>query len=250
MGRWLNADRGDELESRSGETCGWTQQNYLFEHVETLVSEIEASLVNLTKTYDEWLNIGYSLADGLGANGRIYFHRLSLHNPHYSFDKAEILYAKCLSGKREGITICYLFDKAREAGINYEFTKSGKPSKPTKPTGVGKIDDTETDTVSVLSVLSEDGPLPTFSDQVEGLLPGFLGLISVYGQTYQEKDVLLLGAIVTLSACLPNVYGRYAGMEVYPNLFFFLTARASSGTGRVNLCRLLVPPIHDRLNEE
>ena len=69
LGRWLNADRGDELESRSGETCGWTQQNYLFEHVETLVSEIEASLVNLTKTYDEWLNIGYSLADGLGANG-------------------------------------------------------------------------------------------------------------------------------------------------------------------------------------
>lgn len=250
MGRWLNADRGDEQESRSGETCGWTQQNYLFEHVETLVSEIEVSLVNLTKTYEEWLNIGYSLADGLGVNGRIYFHRLSIHNPMYTFDKAEILYAKCLSGKRKGINISYLFDKAREAGIKYDFIKSKKPSKPTKPTGVGKTTDMEDDKVSVLSVLSDDGPLPTFSDQVEGLLPGFLGLISVYGQTYQEKDVLLLGAIVTLSACLPNVYGRYAGMEVYPNLFFFLTARASSGKGRLNLCRLLVQPIHDKLYKE
>ena len=43
LGRWLNADRDGEQQSRSGETCGWTQQNYLFEHVETLVSEIEVS---------------------------------------------------------------------------------------------------------------------------------------------------------------------------------------------------------------
>ena len=250
LGRWLNADRGRDGEPRSGETYGWTRTTYLFEHVETLVSEIEMNLVNLTPTYEEWLNIGYALADGLGENGRIYFHRLSLHNPMYTFDKAELLYAKCLSGKRERININYLFDKAREAGIDYNFTKRTKVTKTTKTTGVTNQTNDRDDTVSLLSVLSVDGPLPTFSDQVEGVLPGFLGLISVYGQTYQEKDIMLLGSIVTLSACLPNIYGRYAGMQVYPNLFLFVTARASSGKGRLNLCRLLVQPIHDKLYRE
>ena len=250
LGRWLNADRGRDGEPRSGETCGWTQQNFLYEIVEELVTEIEASLVDLTSTYNEWLNMGYALADGLGDNGRIYFHRISLRSTLYSFDKAEDMYRKCLASKRDGITIDYLFKKAAEAGVRNPFDKVTKTTKMTKTTGVTENDDDSDDTVSLLSVLSVDGPLQTFSDQVEGVLPGFLGLISVYGQTYQEKDVLILGTIVTLSACMPNIYGRYAGLEVYPNLFFFLTARASSGKGRLNLCRLLVQPIHDKLYKQ
>ena len=43
--------------------------------------------------------------------------------------------------------------------------------------------------------------------------------------------------------------GLYDGVEVYPNLFLFITARASSGKGRLNLCRLLVESIHEQLFE-
>ena len=65
--------------------------------------------------------------------------------------------------------------------------------------------------------------------------------------TPQEADVLCLGTIVTLSACIPNVYGLYDGVTVFPNLYFFLSARAGSGKGRLGLCRLLVEPIHKQL---
>ena len=48
---------------------------------------------------------------------------------------------------------------------------------------------------------------------------------------------------------MPNVSGLYNEVDVYPNLYFFLTARASSGKGRLNLCKLLVEGIHERLFE-
>ena len=242
--------RGGKDVPRSGEAEGWTWDYYMYEYTETVVSGIEAGLIDLTKDYKVWLNIGYALAEGLSENGRIYFHRISQFNPLYTFDKAEAMYEKCMKAKREGISMSYFFDLAAKAGVSLELPKDDKPTKPTKPTGVVDGDDAGYDPVSEMSVLSENGPLETFSNLIEDNLPPLLKIIAGNGETYQEKDLLILGSIVTMSACLPNVYGRYAGMEVYPNLFFFLTARASSGKGRLNLCRLLVQPIHERLFEQ
>lgn len=250
LGRWMKTDRGGKDVPRSGEAEGWTWDYYMYEYTETVVSGIEAGLIDLTKDYKVWLNIGYALAEGLGENGRIYFHRISQFNPLYTFDKAEAMYEKCMKAKREGISMSYFFDLAAKAGVSLELPKDDKPTKPTKPTGVVDADDAGYDPVSEMSVLSENGPLETFSNLIEDNLPPLLKIIAGNGETYQEKDLLILGSIVTMSACLPNVYGRYAGMEVYPNLFFFLTARASSGKGRLNLCRLLVQPIHERMFEQ
>ena len=247
LGRWIKTDRGGKDVPRSGEAEGWTWDYYMYEYTETVVSGIEAGLIDLTKDYNVWLNIGYALAAGLGENGRIYFHRISQFNPLYTFDKAEAMYEKCMKAKREGISMSYFFDLAAKAGVSLELPKDDKP---TKPTGVVDADVAGCDPVSEMSVLSENGPLETFSNLIEDNLPPLLKIIAGNGETYQEKDLLILGSIVTMSACLPNVYGRYAGMEVYPNLFFFLTARASSGKGRLNLCRLLVQPIHERLFEQ
>lgn len=246
----MKTDRGGKDVPRSGEAEGWTWDYYMYEYTETVVSGIEAGLIDLTKDYKVWLNIGYALAEGLSENGRIYFHRISQFNPLYTFDKAEAMYEKCMKAKREGISMSYFFDLAAKAGVSLELPKDDKPTKPTKPTGVVDGDDAGYDPVSEMSVLSENGPLETFSNLIEDNLPPLLKIIAGNGETYQEKDLLILGSIVTMSACLPNVYGRYAGMEVYPNLFFFLTARASSGKGRLNLCRLLVQPIHERLFEQ
>ena len=35
----------------------------------------------------------------------------------------------------------------------------------------------------------------------------------------EERDLLLLGTITVLSACLGKVYGLYDRRRVYPNLF-------------------------------
>lgn len=55
--------------------------------------------------------------------------------------------------------------------------------------------------------------------------------------------------MAVISACLPHILGVYADRTVYPNLFLFVTAKASSGKGRLALCRYIVEPIHDRLRE-
>lgn len=92
--------------------------------------------------------------------------------------------------------------------------------------------------------------LPTFSDKVYEMLPGILQEVAEAGESPQETDALLLGATTVFSSCLPGVQGRYDGVTVFPNLFYFLTARAASGKGRVELCRLLIRPVHQRLKNQ
>lgn len=91
--------------------------------------------------------------------------------------------------------------------------------------------------------------LPTFSGQVYDNLPGFLQEVAEVGDTPQETDAIILCAIATTSSCLSSLHGQYGGVIVYPNLFYFLTARAASGKGRLELCRYLVRPIHRRMRD-
>jgi hypothetical protein len=91
--------------------------------------------------------------------------------------------------------------------------------------------------------------LPTFPETIYPLLPDFLRQITNYANSGEDADLLLLGSLVVTSACLPNVYGIYGGVTVFPNLFLFVTAQASAGKGRISLCRRLVEPIHRRLRE-
>lgn len=69
------------------------------------------------------------------------------------------------------------------------------------------------------------------------------------GDNDQDSDILLLGSIVCISACLPNLSGVYADRSYWPNLYLFVTAQASSGKGRLTLCKHIIQPIHDRLRE-
>ena len=92
--------------------------------------------------------------------------------------------------------------------------------------------------------------LPTISETVYENLPEFLKQASAKATTPEEKDILLLGTITAVSACLPNIYGIYAERKVFPNLYLFVTAAASSGKGRLTLCRKIVEPIHRDLREQ
>ena len=66
----------------------------------------------------------------------------------------------------------------------------------------------------------------------------------------QDGDILLLGAITAISACIPNVYGIYKKRHVWANLYLFVTANASSGKGRLTLCKSIIQPIHDQLRDK
>ena len=99
------------------------------------------------------------------------------------------------------------------------------------------------------NIPSEDD-LPTFPDSVFENLPAFLQKVVDRCSSSEERDMMLLGSLTTIGSGLPKVYGYYGEKRVYPYLFLFITAQASAGKGKLELCRQLVNPIHDALREK
>ncbi|HAH25480.1 MAG TPA: DNA primase [Prolixibacteraceae bacterium] len=98
--------------------------------------------------------------------------------------------------------------------------------------------------------LPSEDDLPTFPDSVFENLPVFLQKVVARCDSNEDRDMLLVGSMVTLGSCLPKVYGIYGGKRVYPFLYLFITAQASAGKGNLVHCRQLVNPIHDSLREQ
>ena len=196
--------------------------------VELLTQIVEARRLDITGDYHRWLNIGFALVEGLGENGRDFFHRLSRFYPGYSEAEADKQYDKCMRAHGTGIRLATLFQYAKEEGIVVRSrTANG---------GLAEVAEME-----------DDGKrMPTFSRELRGKLPKMVEAIARNGNSEQDADVLILGTLVTLSSCLPHVYGIYGERAVFPNLFLFVTAPASAGKGRLTLCRRLVQPIQDQ----
>lgn len=95
----------------------------------------------------------------------------------------------------------------------------------------------------------EEPPLPTFAREIRDLLPEFFRKIVDQSVSKEDADILLLSSLTVISATLPNVSGIYNRRPVWTNLFLFVTARASSGKGRLSLCKFIIDPIHYRLRE-
>ncbi len=89
--------------------------------------------------------------------------------------------------------------------------------------------------------------LPIVPRGIYGGLPTYLQRITACGESDDERDLLLLGSLTVLSACLPKVKGRYGGVGVYANLYLYVTAAASAGKGRMALCGRLVERIDSDL---
>ena len=196
--------------------------------VELLTQIVEARRLDITGDYHRWLNIGFALVEGLGEYGRDFFHRLSQFYPSYSEAEADKQYDKCMRAHGTGIRLATLFQYAKEEGIVVRSrTANG---------GLAEVAEME-----------DDGKrMPTFSRELRGKLPKMVEAIARNGNSEQDADVLILGTLVTLSSCLPHVYGIYGDRPVFPNLFLFVTAPASAGKGRLTLCRRLVQPIQDQ----
>ncbi len=191
--------------------------------VEKVIHQLELGNVDITSSYTEWRNTGFALVDEFGEDGRDYFHRISKLYPNYSYKVCNAQYDKCLNSKGSGITIATLFHKVKEAGIKFDdYSK----------------------TVEI------DESNMSFSDSLYTHLPEFLQQVVKHSTSDSERDILLLGSIVTLSSCLPNYYCIYDGEVTYPNLYLFVTAQASAGKGRLKYCQNLVEPIHDDLREQ
>lgn len=196
--------------------------------VESLIAQIEQQQIDITAGYNNWRDLGFAFADAFGEQGREYFHRISQFNQGYSQAECDSQYSNCLKSHGQGITLRTFFFLAKQAGL-YAVTLNPPSSEEE----------------------SEESDLhPTFPESIYSCLPDFLQRVVSVASSDEERDILLLGSLVSLSACFPKIYGIYDGKKVYPNMFLFVTARASAGKGRLVHCKQLVKPVHRFMREQ
>jgi len=218
--------------------------NGLISEIEIITKRIEAFSVDITPNYADWRDLGFALAEALGEGGRSYYHRLSCFYPGYSQAETNKQYSACLASHGHGVTIRTLYHLAKAGGVSVSIPQPSKQT-PVETNQVGATTKEETEDMEEIKEMN----LPTFPDEIYADLPNLLQKVVAKSNSPEDRDLLLLGSLVTVSACLPKIYGVYAEREVYPNLFLFITAQASAGKGRLTLCRKLVDPIHKSLRE-
>jgi len=219
--------------------------NDKYDEVIQLIEHIESNRIDLTSSYEEWRNIGFALADEFGETGRVLFHRLSVFHSEYNHIECDKQYDACLKSNGNGVNLGTLFYLAKNAGVSsntHYSTHQETQSHIPKHTPVQQVESNP--------ATEQRKELPTLPDVLFSQLPDFLIRIVEVAESNEERDLLLLGSLVTISCTLPSIYGIYHNKKVFANLFLFVSAQASAGKGRLNHCRKLVKPIHDNLKEQ
>jgi len=238
------SSQSSESSSQSSRKAQRSRASTVEEEISQLVTAVETSMVDIAPSYSDWLDMAFALSDALGEGGRSYFHRLSRFYHSYDEREADKQFTACLNSHGSGITINTLFHLAKQSGIQYRNSASVRYPAISK-----KTENEETAETGETEEIGETEPMPTFSDEIYGLLPSFLESVINKAKNFEDADLLILGTLTAISPCLPNVSGIYAEREVFPNLFTFISAQASAGKGRLTLCRHLVKPIHDNLKK-
>lgn len=206
--------------------------------MESVVREIERRAIDIAPHYKDWVELGFALVDGLGENGREYYHRISRFYPTYQREETDKQYTHCLHSKGQGITIRSFFHLANQTGISlapfFKEHLSILPNIQNDKTG---------------KWIKSEEELPVFPACVFENLPPFLNEVVNNSISVDDRDTILIGAIVCLSVCFHNVCGVYDERIVYPNLYLFVVADAGMGKGALTLCRELVAPINRNLHE-
>ena len=196
---------------------------------ENYLQQIENTGTDITQGYENWRNIGFALADEFGEMGRDYFHRISKFGSSYDSKVCDVQYSSCLKAKGTGVTMATIYYLAQQNNIKIHNEK---------PIVNKEVTEVKTEKT------------PVFPSHIYDTLPLFLKDCVKPATTNEERDILLLGTLTTLSACLPTIYGIYDGKKVMANLYLFVTAPASAGKGRLTQCKQLVQPIHKLKREQ
>src|SRR5690606_25593343 len=146
----------------------------------------------------------------------------------------------CLKSKGQGVSLKTFFFLAKQAGVsiitqsNDQYNAKSSIHKSSKATPAQEYQEEE----PIKEIM------PTFPKSLYPELPEYLLQVVAVATSDEERDILLLGSLAAISACFPKLYGIYDGKKVFSNLFLFITAQASAGTGRLVPCPSLLHRIH------
>jgi hypothetical protein len=80
---------------------------------------------NIADSYLDYVKLGFSLANGLGSDGRELYHMLCAQSPKYSEAACEGKWNECLSKSDGRTTIATFYNMAKQAGVDLkEITRN------------------------------------------------------------------------------------------------------------------------------
>ena len=215
--------------------------------VESLIQLLKANHADITSGYTEWLKVGFALASEFGEAGRRYFHDISSLYTGYDATECDKKYDECLKSDNGRTNISTLFYLAEQQGVKLPYQERNI----SKDQGQISTNATSDKNVAVSFVESqaEDRTLPLLDPSVYTNLPSILRKAVDTMHIPQEKDLVLIGSIVTLSSVLLPFRTIFHGRTIFPNMFLFVPGPAGSGKGRLDFCYRLVRPIHNDKRE-
>ena len=154
-----------------------------------------------TADYGDWLKVGFALASEFGEAGRRYFHDISSLYSGYNQEESDTKYSECLKSDNGRTDISTLFYLAKNQGITLRRTSIGPQLSNASPSTKGQSDK------NVPLTLSLDDPeemptLPMFPEDIFDTLPGLLRKVTDLMLTHQERSLVLIGSIATISSIL------------------------------------------------
>lgn len=215
--------------------------------VESLIAQLKASHTDITSGYTEWLKVGFAIASEFGETGRRYFHDISALYSGYGATECDKKYDECLKSDKGRTNIATIFYLAEQQGVKLPHQERhishNQAQNPTDATSDKNV------AVSFVESQAEDRTLPLLDPSVYTNLPSILRKAVATMHIRQEKDLVLIGSIVTLSSVLLPFRTIFHGRTIFPNMFLFVPGPAGSGKGRLDFCYRLVRPIHNDKRE-
>ena len=230
-----------------------------------LTEAVEAAGADIAPTYLEYVQLSFAIATDCGEAGRDFFHRLCRVSPKYQREHAERVFSNALHTQRGEVHLGTAFHLAEATGVSICIEEMPKHPTGTKgtagtarkfPTHTGAHNKVGNDNISddregeeeLLPGSEPQHQLPTFP---ENDWPEFLQRIIKAGSSPIQHDIMLLGALTALGACMSrHVRCLYGGKYHHPSLQCFVVAPSASGKGILSYIRLLVEPIHDEIRKE
>lgn len=247
---------------------------YLYDEVKFIVFTLVNRHIDITTPYEEWINLGFALSDGLGEDGRGFFHQLSSMNAEYNYEECDKKYTSCMKGNGKGITIQTFFKMAKDTGVDLktiqrEGTVRATCANMPNAKNIENIEkyknsgilDKEMAHGTMAPVAQTITTGYTFSDKVnEKDLPFCLRNVYKIHPDTVSRDKMLLGILNVTSGLMggangstevqSGIYGIYDGRRVFAPLFTNIYGSAATKKGDLIFCKQLALPEKREMRRE
>ena len=115
-----------------------TDPDLEFSKARAVTDELLRRGANIAESYDDYLQLGFALANGLGCQGRELYHQLCAQSAKYRQQDCERKWQECLAKNDGRTTIASFYKMAQLAGVDLSAIGRQFPAKPANPQRCGK----------------------------------------------------------------------------------------------------------------